>query len=92
MNRIHNHACHNELFPPLSIIIPWIRLRKRLLSEEKGDGRGRIIPVRGINLLFRDTHSNAAVRDLKSGCSSAPFHGCVTLFATANLSPSFPTL
>lgn len=73
MNRIHNHACHNQLPPPLSIIIPWIRLRKRLLSEEKGDGRGRIIPVRGINLLFRDTHSNAAVRDLKSGCSSAPF-------------------
>lgn len=68
------HNCSREK------ITPW----RKKLSQGEGTGGGRIIPGRGINLLFRDIHSNAVVGFKKRLLSrpAVPRNGCATLFST----------
>lgn len=59
-------------------------VKEEVIIPGRRDGRGRIIPVRGINLLFRDIHSNAAAGFKKRLLERpvTPFHSCATLFPT----------
>lgn len=70
-------------------------VKEEVIIPGRRDGRGRIIPVRGINLLFRDIHSNAAAGFKKRLLERpvTPFHSCATLFPTRlriSLSLSLP--
>lgn len=96
MNWITHNAWITIPFPlslPLysQLFEGYDNVKEEVISYRKKE-RGRIIP--GINLLFRDIHSNAA--DLKSGCSSdypvTPFHSCATLFPTRLRISLFPAL